>query len=351
MKLLNQDGKFVFIKNGQVKINKSLPKYKALEDIATKKGDNKANSGDVNSSTETIFYTGSLASNSKTISSDYVSHLQSFNGSLKQYLNSPSAEEFNKKFKKILNGEVSLNSYSLSISDARITPNEIYDVDESIPMSKDKKKSLWDKIKNVFNASKEQYQQEFKENKVDMVKLVDMLSNIHLQAGLERPFIERIEGYLTMLQDAIDMNQTALRDEICLNIIINIYESILYVQGMNKYITFSEIERLENKRTKQNGARIIDIDYIENFARTIPKEIVEKKREVDKLHVFDNYCVLYYDPSGASYKVPQEVKRDPILFGLINHSMKLYYIADWVDEKCDLTLDKIAEQCQIETIK
>lgn len=42
----------------------------------------------------------------------------------------------------------------------------------------------------------------------------------------------------------------------------------------------------------------------------------------------------------------QKAKKDPILFGVIRNSDKLYYIADWVDEYCDLTLEKMFETLQ-----
>ena len=34
-----------------------------------------------------------------------------------------------------------------------------------------------------------------------------------------------------------------------------------------------------------------------------------------------------------------------------DETVKLYYIADWVDYKCDLTLEKVAELCTVEEIK
>jgi hypothetical protein len=42
-------------------------------------------------------------------------------------------------------------------------------------------------------------------------------------------------------------------------------------------------------------------------------------------------------------KVEEEKKKDPILFGVIQNSRKLYFIGDWTDEFCDLTLDKMME--------
>ena len=42
-------------------------------------------------------------------------------------------------------------------------------------------------------------------------------------------------------------------------------------------------------------------------------------------------------------------KRDPIVFGVIAGSNKLYYITDWVDEYCDLTLAKFVDTLKITT--
>jgi hypothetical protein len=68
------------------------------------------------------------------------------------------------------------------------------------------------------------------------------------------------------------------------------------------------------------------------------------KKEIDDRKIFDNYVVLHYDPKdngeGLS-KAEIEKKKDPILFGLIKNSRKLYYVADWKDEYCDLTLEEM----------
>lgn len=72
--------------------------------------------------------------------------------------------------------------------------------------------------------------------------------------------------------------------------------------------------------------------------------------EIDKLEVFDNYCILHYDETGESTDMTVEEKeaeakrrRDPIMFGLISGSKKLYYICDWVTPDDDITLDKVIE--------
>jgi hypothetical protein len=90
----------------------------------------------------------------------------------------------------------------------------------------------------------------------------------------------------------------------------------------------------------------IKLEYIKNFTRPIPQNVVDKINHINNLEVFDNYVVLYYDPDGKIYQetAREEAKRkDPIIFGLIAGSEKLYYIADWVDEYCDLTLEKFID--------
>jgi hypothetical protein len=90
---------------------------------------------------------------------------------------------------------------------------------------------------------------------------------------------------------------------------------------------------------------------LKNFSRPLPDKAVKKLTEVDSLEVFDNYVVMCYDPEGKKKVETEEerVKRkDPILFGLISGSNKLYYITDWVDEYCDLTLQQFVDTLKIE---
>jgi hypothetical protein len=85
----------------------------------------------------------------------------------------------------------------------------------------------------------------------------------------------------------------------------------------------------------------------------IPIEAGDKKIFLDKLCVFDNYVILHYDPEGKSTKLTDEErkkKEDPILFGVISGSRRLYHVHSWKDELCDLTIDQIIER-HPETVK
>ena len=162
-------------------------------------------------------------------------------------------------------------------------------------------------------------------------------------------YTDRILGYIIALKNCEITGQKALKDKLLRNIVINRYESVLYAMGIY-YVVF-ESELLDFYKKSEKG---VDITYIKNFIRPLPQKVVDKINEMNKLEIFDNYVVMHYDPKKKSYqqtleekKKEYEKRRDPILFGVIQGSEKLYYITDWIDDYCDLTLDKFAEILQI----
>jgi hypothetical protein len=135
---------------------------------------------------------------------------------------------------------------------------------------------------------------------------------------------------LNALKEAEDAGQIALKEKLQSQLIINKYESILY--GARIYYVIDETMIVDFVKKCKKGLRL---DYVKNFIRPIPKQVIERKKMADSLEVFDNYAVLHYDPEMKSYSdtkkdsEEKERKKDPILFGLISGSNKLYYIADW----------------------
>ena len=380
MKLLDENGKFQFVRNGLVQVDKTLPKYKITEilkearknKVTTIVNTNEPHIVTDGNGTQTqvlipetrINETGE-PERSITANLDNIDHLVSATdweekrdvdkqlreivlelqaNDLRKYLNQMDANEFNLRFSNFLKAEhkgyfgVSLNS-TVGINQSRF---------DSYFKNDGRKPTLIDKITSYFNKRNKSQEEKDDEKKAedDALHVIDFFDMIHVETGKEKEFIDRIDGFFSLIRNAANMHQDAQLDELCQNLVLNIYESVLAVNGFNKYITFQEIEKM-----KSDGKRIVDIDYIQNFGRIIPNEVVEKKMKCDGFGVFENYCVMYYDPSGETYKMTMEAKRDPILFGLINHSEKLYYIADWVDDKCDLTLEKVAELCTVEEIK
>lgn len=95
---------------------------------------------------------------------------------------------------------------------------------------------------------------------------------------------------------------------------------------------------------------VVKIIDLESYEREIPDEIVEI---IGKVKVkFDQLYIVFTDYTGkAERQVTEERRRkDPILFGTFQNGEtrsvidRFYYLGDWVDEYCDLTLDKMVNK-------
>lgn len=115
-------------------------------------------------------------------------------------------------------------------------------------------------------------------------------------------------------------------------------ERELIKMGINMFIYKEDINNFINKVE----AKDVIITEISNFPRDIPDELVEVIEKTK--NIFDRYFVLFTDYTG---EVKKQIKkeRDPILFGgfVNNRNLheRLYYLGDWEDEYCDLTLEKL----------
>lgn len=176
--------------------------------------------------------------------------------------------------------------------------------------------------------------------------IIDFFNNVK---GLTKDnvnlYVNRLVGYIIAMKNADLNGQTALKEKLLRDMIINKYESVLYANNLYYVVTEDQVVNFV-KKTK-NGVRLT---YVKNYVHIIPPEVTKKVQEINKFEIFDNYVILHYDPDTKSYsETIEETKRrrDPILFGVIRGSNKLYYITDWVDEYCNLTLDKFVETLQI----
>jgi hypothetical protein len=147
--------------------------------------------------------------------------------------------------------------------------------------------------------------------------------------------------YEKALVQANENGQVALEQKIKDNINIVKYEAQLISIGLTKYVTEKQVIDLFEKVGEDKNLKLT---WIKNFNRIIPENVYKIKKDVDSRLIFDNYVILHYDPINNGEKLTKEeieYKKDPILFGLINNSKKLYYVADWKDDYCDLTLEEM----------
>lgn len=189
---------------------------------------------------------------------------------------------------------------------------------------------------------------------------------------------EQLSGQLTsaekgidkLLERALAASQVKLAGQIMDHKRVIAGQIVLQKNGFDKFVSERSIVQFIKRSRK--GVRL---DFIRNYTQMIPMSVLEIKKKADDLQVFDNYVVMYYDPEWESWgsgnvrfekdeqaaieqkrRDDEEEKRkkeerkkhpflqwqkDPILFGLINNSRKLYFVADWVTDEDDLTLEKL----------
>lgn len=123
-------------------------------------------------------------------------------------------------------------------------------------------------------------------------------------------------------------------------------EREIVAMGIDTFVYRDDIEYYISE-VASDVVKIIDI---ESYEREIPDEIVSIiERVKDK---FDQLYILFTDYTGkVERKVAEERRRkDPILFGTFQNGKtrnvidRFYYLGDWVNEYCDLTLDKMVNE-------
>lgn len=160
----------------------------------------------------------------------------------------------------------------------------------------------------------------------------------HRAAGYERAILKAKQSGQRALLERLEKGLNAYR-----------METQLLAMGLPKYVEEKDIVRFY-KQSKR-GLRL---DWIANFTRQIPDAVLEDKQRADELGIFDNYVILHYDPKAKSYAETQaetRARKDPILFGLVDGSRRLYCVGDWIDEFCDLTLDQVADAVGKDVVK
>jgi len=170
--------------------------------------------------------------------------------------------------------------------------------------------------------------------------VTDVFTRIKASAEELAKWDERNTALVEMIKRAETAGQRDLVKKLKAEQGVRQYENALYVKGRRKLLT--EAQLLDFTKKCEKG---LCLDWVGDFVRPIPAEVVEEKAACDADHLFDNYAVLHYDPENrGTTPEAQEKARDPILFGLIEGSRKLYFVGDWTDEQCDLTFQEIVQK-------
>lgn len=116
--------------------------------------------------------------------------------------------------------------------------------------------------------------------------------------------------------------------------------------GINQFVYRDDVEYYID----HVASDVVKVIELKNFEREIPDDVAEIIAKVkDK---FDEIYVVFTDYTGEVERQVEKERRskDPILFGTFQQRStntiidRWYYIADWADEYCDLTLDKMVNE-------
>lgn len=120
--------------------------------------------------------------------------------------------------------------------------------------------------------------------------------------------------------------------------------------GVDRFVYKNDITNYIDNVSKK-PVKIIEM---KNYPREIPDEMIDVVQKTKGL--FDEFYVLFTDYSGELEK-EVEKERDPILFGGFCTKSRdivadrFYYLGDWIDEYCDLTLDKLVSETSKDIVK
>lgn len=161
-----------------------------------------------------------------------------------------------------------------------------------------------------------------------------------------------IDTALAMLKKTKITKQTVMARKLTHEVELALRELETAKKGFDIYVNRKDIERFIDKVEGKS----IKITELSNFPREIPDDKVDKIAAADE--IFDKLYIVFTDYTMKETKKVAKARRDkdPIVFGAfvdkdltesdrdIYIEDRLFFVCDWVDENCDLTLDELITQ-------
>ena len=150
--------------------------------------------------------------------------------------------------------------------------------------------------------------------------------------------------FLTLAEKYNKLGQVESMKKLCFLVDTLIKEEKLIELGVTTYIYKDVIEDY----ILSVADKTVKIVELSRYMREIPDELVDTITSTKD--IFDEFYVVFTDYTGKEERKIDKERRDkdPILFGVfkdnVNVSDRFYFLGDWVDEYCDLTLDKMVEE-------
>lgn len=160
-----------------------------------------------------------------------------------------------------------------------------------------------------------------------------------------------IDSTLKMIQKCKVTKQTAMAKELSHQLELAIKELEAANKGFEIFVSRKAIEKYIND-VEGKAIKIIELS---EYTREIPDSVMD--RIADASEIFDQLYIIFTDyTKKESKRVAKERRdKDPVVFGAfldksavesksskdIYVEDRLFFVADWVEEKCDLTLEQI----------
>lgn len=158
----------------------------------------------------------------------------------------------------------------------------------------------------------------------------------------------RLQKLQKMVKDADEVGQKALYEEFSKMLVVAVRESEAAACGYDVYVNKQDVDKYMHTVTESDDSYLNPVYFktLEEFPRPIPAKVQKIIKSVRSKGIFDQMWVLYLDYTKEQIKSTKEKirEKDPILFGSFSYDPnRLYFIADWIDEHCDLTLSKFID--------
>ncbi|MBA2851864.1 hypothetical protein HNP86_002023 [Methanococcus maripaludis] len=156
------------------------------------------------------------------------------------------------------------------------------------------------------------------------------------------------ENALVLYGKADFFNQHITKKKLLFNVECMELEKKVLAVGVDKYVHKDDIKYYLDKVSR----KVVMCVELSNYEREIPDDVMKVYDKVKD--IFDDFYVVFTDYT-ENHRKTAKIERDPILFGSFRNKQhrlthdRFYFIADWVDEYCDLTLDRMLVEMKEKT--
>jgi hypothetical protein len=148
------------------------------------------------------------------------------------------------------------------------------------------------------------------------------------------------DNCLQLLEKYEKTNQVDAMKKLMYHLEVIEKEHAVLATGIDTFVYLSDVKQFIEKVQD----RVVKIIELERYEREIPDDVIAKWEPVKD--IFTEFLVVFTDYTKEHVDKTKK-ERDPILFGMFQDKEtkttadRLYFIGDWEDEYCDLTLNKL----------